>query len=521
MSQRSIWARSNKLHATAVWLMAIAGLAMLLCVLSFLPMKLEKATRPDGHKQLSYVAKLMLDQVYKQTGLLFNRATAYRPRPTIQTCCHLTINMVAAHQLPDHNTDYVHRWHHFSVADDGEYVLLPLAAPQPSYMPDSSTLLRILILFSCIVAVLCLLTNLIKKLPQPVLPPSRNGLQPPTGRWLHKNLLLRQQALDALPYAIFILDQRGLVTLMNQAARTLVPQSQQLLERPLPPSLSQQLTGVQLDGTSTDILATDIDGEQIQCQVFGAELEDPPGTLYLIDARKTLIAAEQALPDDRRQILISQIAAGTVHEIRNPLTAARGFVQLLSQLPADDELTQTYSELALLEIDRIEQLLKEFALLSQAIHPQELPVDLLEITHNTIALVEGIMMERQILLQLEAAQPVVTILGDELYLQQVLQHLLYNAAEATPPSGTIKVTLIQTAASAQLSIADTGHGMDPETLQRCLDPFYSTKDTGTGLGLAICQRLVTDMGGQIQINSLMNEGTTIILSFPLYQADSR
>ena len=308
---------------------------------------------------------------------------------------------------------------------------------------------------------------------------------------------------------------------MNQAARTLVPQSQQLLERPLPPSLSQQLTGVQLDGTSTDILATDIDGEQIQCQVFGAELEDPPGTLYLIDARKTLIAAEQALPDDRRQILISQIAAGTVHEIRNPLTAARGFVQLLSQLPADDELTQTYSELALLEIDRIEQLLKEFALLSQAIHPQELPVDLLEITHNTIALVEGIMMERQILLQLEAAQPVVTILGDKLYLQQVLQHLLYNAAEATPPSGTIKVTLIQTAASAQLSIADTGHGMDPETLQRCLDTFYSTKDTGTGLGLAICQRLVTDMGGQIQINSLMNEGTTIILSFPLYQADSR
>lgn len=217
----------------------------------------------------------------------------------------------------------------------------------------------------------------------------------------------------------------------------------------------------------------------------------------------------------RRQSLISTMAAGTIHEIRSPLTAARGFVQLIGTLSPEDALTKEYSEYALLEMDRIEQLLQEYMLLSKAVAPKSQPVNLLDAAHNVCHMMEAVMAERHIRLRFDGAQPA-CILGDPFYLQQVLQHLLFNAAEATPPKGYVSVKLQSNDNEVALTVSDTGVGMDPTSLEHCFDPFFSTKESGTGLGLAICQRMVTDMHGRIEVSSQPQTGTVFTLAFPLY-----
>jgi len=227
------------------------------------------------------------------------------------------------------------------------------------------------------------------------------------------------------------------------------------------------------------------------------------------------IAEEQ---EANRQSLISTMAAGTIHEIRSPLTAARGFVQLINSLASNDDRTKQYSEYALLEMDRIEQLLQEYMLLSNAVAPKCEPINLLDAAHNAYQMMEAIMAERHIRLRFEGSQPA-CILGDPFYLQQVFQHLLLNAAEATPSRGQVSIKLEITDQEARLVVSDTGVGMSQEALLHCFDPFYSTKESGTGLGLAICQRMVTDMRGRIEVDSQPNLGTTFTLTFPLYQEE--
>ncbi len=220
----------------------------------------------------------------------------------------------------------------------------------------------------------------------------------------------------------------------------------------------------------------------------------------------------------RRQSLISTMAGGTIHEIRGPLTAARGFVQLIGTLSPEDALTKEYSEYAILEIDRIEQLLQEYMLLSKAVAPKSQPVNLLDAAHNVCNMMEAVMAERHIRLRFDGSQPA-CILGDPFYLQQVLQHLLFNAAEATPPRGHVSVELRSNDNEVSLTVSDTGVGMDQNALDHCFDPFFSTKESGTGLGLAICQRMVTDMQGRIEASSRPQAGTTFTLTFPLYLGD--
>lgn len=239
--------------------------------------------------------------------------------------------------------------------------------------------------------------------------------------------------------------------------------------------------------------------------------------------QRSLLGGEQATDNDnrleeqrlRRQSLISTMAAGTIHEIRSPLTAARGFVQLIGTLSSKDALTKEYSEYALLEMDRIEQLLQEYMLLSKAVAPKSQPVNLLDAAHNACQMMEAIMAERHIRLRFEGSQPA-CILGDPFYLQQVLHHLLFNAADATPPKGHVSVKLQRNDNEISLTVSDTGVGMDQAALEHCFDPFFSTKESGTGLGLAICQRMVTDMQGRIEASSQPQTGTVFTLAFPLY-----
>jgi len=208
--------------------------------------------------------------------------------------------------------------------------------------------------------------------------------------------------------------------------------------------------------------------------------------------------------------LVGQMAAGLGHEVRNPLTTVRGFLQLLSARKeyADD---QEYFELMLGELDRANGIITEFLNLARDKTADFACRDLNAIVRSLVPL-----------LQADAALagksvgvtygdiPVLNV--DEKEIRQVILNLARNGLEAMPSGGTLTIRTVADAATVTLSVRDDGPGIEPEVLDKLGTPFFTTKESGTGLGLATCYSIATRHGARLKF-ATGPEGTTALLVF--------
>lgn len=337
---------------------------------------------------------------------------------------------------------------------------------------------------------------------------------------LGQQLQLLRLAIDANPTAVIVMDSAGKVVIFNSSAEALFDmRTTDLLGRPLPALLSDLLPCLSWGEETNGFTFSWGEGEtsqvfRVRTRIWRTLEGAALGSLCSITDVTSSERLKENLSRSERMAVIGQMAAGTVHELRNPLAAARGFVQMLGRIKSPDTHPHEYSELALLEIDRMDQILQEYLLLSKAVAPSLSVIDLTAMLRNTLELLEGVFAQKQ----LQVATPAwttVAVTADVQYLQHVLQHLLFNAVEATPETGKIAILLKGSGNLITVTIRDSGRGMDRQTLEHCFDPFYSTKEAGIGLGLTVCQRLVTEMGGLLSIDSTLGVGTTVNLSLPV------
>jgi PAS domain S-box-containing protein len=337
---------------------------------------------------------------------------------------------------------------------------------------------------------------------------------------LLQQLQLLHMALDQCAVAMIALDQASQVVLFNSAAESLFDlREEDLLGKPLPGMLTGLIpTLLDEHETASCKFAWGQDGNgqafDISTKVWRNRHGIVLGRLHIIRDITAQEHRRNDLMSSERLAVIGQMAAGTVHELRNPLAAARGFVQMLGKIKSVDEHPHEYSELALLEIDRMDQILQEYLLLSKAVLPELRPIDLAALLQETLEFLAGVFAQKEIQVTTSIWQPVI-VLGENQYVLRVLQHLLWNAMEATPNGGQISVNLQTSPNMATVTIRDNGHGMDKDQLEHCFDPFYSTKEAGIGLGLTVCQRLVMEMQGALTISSKLGEGAEVHLSFQL------
>jgi signal transduction histidine kinase len=221
----------------------------------------------------------------------------------------------------------------------------------------------------------------------------------------------------------------------------------------------------------------------------------------------------------------SQMTASIAHEIRNPLTSIKGFIQLIMRKP-DRPAPRSYLEIIASEIERIEKLVTEFQLLSRPIKPAEfVSVDIVMIMRDVVMLMESQALNKKVKLNLEYQfddkLPVLYyVRGDQAQLKQVLINLLRNAIEAVDEQGHIEVTLTQCSGMIAIKIKDDGVGIPQEVLLKLGTPFYTTKPNGTGLGLSVCFNILESHGGKMEIKSKVGAGTTFTVLLPYLPADT-
>lgn len=208
--------------------------------------------------------------------------------------------------------------------------------------------------------------------------------------------------------------------------------------------------------------------------------------------------------------LIGQMAAGIGHEIRNPMTTVRGFLQLLEKY---QELNKHkhYFSLMIDELDRVNLIITEFLSLARN-KPSNLKVNNINDIINAIlplAQADAIKMGSFITTELET---IPDLLLNEKEIRQILLNFIRNGIEAMPNGGKITIKTCLADGKVVLSVQDHGSGITNETLARIGTPFFTTKENGTGLGLAVCYSIASRHNAKIKLDSSPT-GTTFSVRF--------
>ncbi|RED66417.1 ATP-binding protein [Cohnella phaseoli] len=227
---------------------------------------------------------------------------------------------------------------------------------------------------------------------------------------------------------------------------------------------------------------------------------------------------EQAAFQNDKLAMLGKISAAIAHEIRNPLTSIRGFIQLLN--PYLSEIgKQEYGRIILSEIDRANDIIYEFLNSSKPSAPmmQKVSVDML--LRETALLSESEAHMKGCEICYENFAPELAVAVDVKQIKQVLLNLMKNALDAIQDvigerKGRIAISARQEGKFAIISIADNGKGMERATLNRLFDPFFTTKEAGTGLGLSVSYRIIANHGGTIRVDSQIREGTECKIYLP-------
>jgi two-component system nitrogen regulation sensor histidine kinase GlnL len=224
-----------------------------------------------------------------------------------------------------------------------------------------------------------------------------------------------------------------------------------------------------------------------------------------------------------------RMAVGVAHEIRNPLGAIRGAVQLLARELADDAALREYTDVLLKEVDRVNRIIELLLDLGRPVQLHRAPLNLHQLLERVALLQEETARGRNVTLVRRYDPSLPPILGDEDRLVQVFHNLVGNALDAMTHGGRLTLTTRvslnplygkvdlgtgqRTMVEAQ--VADDGSGIPAAALARIFDPFFTTKQRGLGLGLAVCHRIMDEHRGAIQVESTEGRGTVVTCFLPI------
>jgi len=264
------------------------------------------------------------------------------------------------------------------------------------------------------------------------------------------------------------------------------------------------------------------DGNYIWFEINSKIIRDKNGDIEKILAVvrdiSERIQAETLLRKSEKLSLAGQLAAGVAHEIRNPLTAVKGFLQILQ---SGGELRKEYLDVMYSEITRIEEIIHELLFLAQPTKLIFAEQNINNLLNHVVTLMGTEAIKENIRIETDLHCNPLIINCEENQIKQLFINLVKNSIEAMPRGGEVLIKTEPVADEVMITVSDTGYGIPPETLSKIGQPFYTTKEKGTGLGLAVSFNIIDTHRGKLTINSKPHQGTTFTITFPRVPGTTR
>lgn len=242
------------------------------------------------------------------------------------------------------------------------------------------------------------------------------------------------------------------------------------------------------------------------CSLFGEKI------LFQIQD-STLFNSNEGVTTSDKVYLSAQMAMGIAHEVRNPLTSIKGFIQLLDDTHINVE-QKGYLRVISDELDRMEAILSELLILGK---PKKLTLSHVEVSslcNHVLQLIEMQSINSNITIFTTYLSHLPPLICDEDQIKQVFLNLLKNAIEAMPSGGHITIRATRQASNIQVEISDQGEGIPKDIIAHFGEPFQTTKSGGTGLGLSICHKIIENHEGKMEFIT-GRTGTTFNILLPI------
>src|SRR5262245_19401288 len=352
-----------------------------------------------------------------------------------------------------------------------------------------------------------------------------------------------EAVLAGLPDAVIAVDAGLRVIFWNAAAEVLTARSTRraqgrLVKELFAPNTSviSRLTETLATGESrseADTLIETTEGRAVPVSLLTAPLFGRDGTVEgAVGVLRDLSRIRQLENEVRRGETLAaagRMAVGVAHEIRNPLGAIRGAVQLLArELGAEPRLAE-YTDVLVKEVDRVNRIIETLLDLGRPVQVHRVPLNLHQILERVVLLTEQAAGTAGVTVVRRYDPSLPPILGDEDRLLQVFHNLVRNALDAMKRGGRLTVATRVSLnplygkmdlgggqrTMVEAALTDEGGGIPAEARARIFDPFFTTKERGLGLGLAICHRILEEHRGAIHVESVEGRGTTVTCFLPI------
>jgi PAS domain S-box-containing protein len=337
-------------------------------------------------------------------------------------------------------------------------------------------------------------------------------------------------AVESAPNAMLMVDDQGRIVLANaQAERLFGFTRQELLgqsiELLVPSRFRGRHPGHRAEfhaaprsrpmGADRELYAVRKDGTEVPVEIGLNPIKTDEGAFVLAAIVDLTVFKRMQAELVRNQNLaaLGEMAATVAHEVKNPLAAISGPLQILADdLSADDPRKALMKEI-LGQVRRLDGTVRGLLAFAKPTTPKKQPLLLREFLERMIRLAGEHPQSRGVRI-LQEGPGTLVLSADPSLLEQVFWNLFLNSAEAMKGAGEIRVKFRSEAEALEVAVSDTGTGIAPELMERLFRPFVTTKTSGTGLGLALCRKIVEAHHGSIGIASEPGRGTTVTLRFP-------
>lgn len=342
--------------------------------------------------------------------------------------------------------------------------------------------------------------------------------------------VLHERIVESIRSGLVTTDLEGNIYTFNSAATeitgyrfdqvqgTLIYELFGDIREPIELSLAAAGDGDQLPRFEADLITPDGFAVRIGYGVslLFSENNEASGLILTFQDLTEIRSMEESVRRKDRLAAVGRVAAGLAHEIRNPLGAMRGAIQVLESSTPPGSMQSSLMDIILKESDRLNSIITNFLGYARPAAVDFAETDVGEAIKETVMLLKHSPDVRENhVLKAEMADTSFVISADAAQLKQIFWNLARNALQAMPDGGELKVSLENIPNNRiRIVFEDTGRGMSPEQVEQLFEPFSNSTSGGTGLGLSIVYQIVKDHNGAINVRSHEGKGTTITVELP-------